>query len=245
MKLDHLISFAKNGSTNTATPLKIKIDGYEISVAGDDSCGVLDDFSRTDLRIYKDNEAVFEKTGVTLQDIVDAVQWIKDQSNVILTIEDAKRISSKWKPNFEFVSGIHEVADSINKPHEDYPDRVSKTERCIEILSGFSKEILKDGMMLSDCMTIHSYVMDDLRDKGSFRTNNVKVGSHIPPDALFVRELAENLFPLKPKTTEELIEWYSLFQTIHPFSDGNGRVGGIIVAFWSYLLENKFLAPKQ
>jgi Fic family protein len=42
---------------------------------------------------------------------------------------------------------------------------------------------------------------------------------------------------------EELVWWYMLFETIHPFQDGNGRVGGIVVAIMSYSLYRKYLIP--
>jgi fido (protein-threonine AMPylation protein) len=41
----------------------------------------------------------------------------------------------------------------------------------------------------------------------------------------------------RPETVEALKGWYTDFETIHPFQDGNGRVGGVIVAAWSHMLE--------
>ena len=48
-------------------------------------------------------------------------------------------------------------------------------------------------------------------------------------------------------TDEILLDWYSDFETIHPFQDGNGRVGGVVVAVYSNLwsTEGKYLAPCQ
>ena len=45
--------------------------------------------------------------------------------------------------------------------------------------------------------------------------------------------------------TENLIHWYSDFETIHLYQDGNGRTGGIIVAAFSYLQLGIYLAPEQ
>lgn len=44
-----------------------------------------------------------------------------------------------------------------------------------------------------------------------------------------------------------LREWYIDFQTVHPFPDGNGRTGGIIVAAYSHQMHplKGWLEPKQ
>ena len=89
---------------------------------------------------------------------------------------------------------------------------------------------------------------------------NVRVGQHIPPEHFHVPELMSNILPViitknpakKFKTDfkvihddKSLVNWYSLFETIHPYEDGNGRTGGIIIGAGSYYLYGKFLAPKQ
>ena len=45
----------------------------------------------------------------------------------------------------------------------------------------------------------------------------------------------------------DIVEWYRNFQIVHPFVDGNGRVGGVIAAVASnYLSKGKYLlAPLQ
>lgn len=89
------------------------------------------------------------------------------------------------------------------------------------------------------------------------RKTNVQVGSWAPPHPMFLQELIDKIFPVfltdMPFIHErqkqifsniELIEWYKWFETIHPFEDLNGRVGGIIVAVLSHS-NGKFLAPKK
>lgn len=46
-------------------------------------------------------------------------------------------------------------------------------------------------------------------------------------------ELQAIYAPLNPNP-ERIREWYVDFETIHPFIDGNGRVGGCVVALLSH-----------
>ena len=90
---------------------------------------------------------------------------------------------------------------------------------------------------------------------GKLRKVNVRVGLHVAPDNYQVSALMENLCnwhwlsihtPFL-QTEEELIDWYTDFETIHPFQDGNGRVGGIVVAQYSHLWfpEKGWMASQQ
>jgi len=45
--------WAPKGMTCSACT-KIPYKGYEISIAMDDSCGTLEDYSRSDIRVYRD-----------------------------------------------------------------------------------------------------------------------------------------------------------------------------------------------
>ena len=61
-----------------------------------------------------------------------------------------------------------------------------------------------------------------------------------------MEQLEDNYLRAIP-TSDHLIDWYSDFQSIHPFQDGNGRVGGIIVAAHSHTMwpENGWLGPNR
>ena len=53
------------------------------------------------------------------------------------------------------------------------------------------------------------------------------------------------LSPLKQDGLIQLGEWYNAFQRIHPFEDGNGRVGGAIIAGVSLAMFNTILIPAR
>jgi hypothetical protein len=147
-----------------------------------------------------------------------------------------------FNPKFQRVDSIELCADMINRPHEDYPKRVPRTKELIEYYTNGNDSQL----MEFDIMQIHSFVMWDEAHRGRYRESEVTVGGWQPPNPLKVREYIKrnHVFPISRANDEYLIEWYRKFQMIHPFEDGNGRVGGIVVAVLSW--DGKtLLAPLQ
>ena len=88
---------------------------------------------------------------------------------------------------------------------------------------------------LKDLLKAHKLLMSGiLKNAGNFRSTNVGVGSedgvsHIAPQPTFVPQLMSDLFDwLKYSDEHPLIKscvFHYEFEFIHPFSDGNGRVG--------------------
>ncbi len=86
------------------------------------------------------------------------------------------------------------------------------------------------------------------RDKspGAFRPNQVHIGSDrrfIPPPAEFLNELLENLVNYINEPGDELerlarcfVVHYQ-FEAVHPFIDGNGRVGRVLLSLMIYHLH--------
>ena len=144
-----------------------------------------------------------------------------------------------WLPTFEWTGLVFGVADKINLPHEDYPTRVGRTESSLlQIIEYFDPNNIPP--ITNDLLKfIHSKIFGDTDYRGKFRGVNVQVGNHIPPKHELVCKLMDQLFLLyedKELNVDILKDWYFDFETIHPFQDGNGRVGGIIIASYSHLI---------
>lgn len=163
--------------------------------------------------------------------------------------------TSPWEPEFKWVDDVMEAADVINSWHDDYPDRVNRTWTIMlywaHVLPA-KYPILRSVWSLPISQpflkSIHIDVFHDEEHKGKWREANVTVGLHRPPDYTLVPKFMNEL---TDKTTiydlDGLKDWYSDFEACHPFLDGNGRVGGIVLSVYSYLLtgRERWLVPLQ
>ncbi len=103
-----------------------------------------------------------------------------------------------------------------------------------------------DATKLDDLLLAHKRMMGGiLKNAGSFRRSNVGVYgkegvSHIAPPPYRVPELMGELFEWLGKTKEHPLVASSVFhyefEFIHPFSDGNGRIGRL----WQSVILGSF-----
>ncbi len=102
---------------------------------------------------------------------------------------------------------------------------------------------IDEGLILK----MHSALMNGVRDDaGFYRNHGVRiVGANVPtanylkvPDLM--KKLVRDINRSKKKTIEHVAKVHSRFEQIHPFSDGNGRVGRLIM---TAMLLKQNLAP--
>lgn len=159
-----------------------------------------------------------------------------------------------WEPTFSWVETVHEAADKINSYHEDYPHRVEITERVIEASEDAANPPPEQvNMLIHQRVPVFGYhvtIFPDVpADLKHWREVMVRVGNHRPPPPDYLPGLMKSLDLLYPRIIDidTLKSWYEDFETIHPFQDGNGRVGSVVVAAYSHAFhpEKGYLTPDQ
>jgi fido (protein-threonine AMPylation protein) len=148
-----------------------------------------------------------------------------------------------FNPKFYTTNDLNECANQINLPHEDYPILVDVTKEIIEL--GIKNN--KTELTLNDILAFHSLLFREYNPKhiliGKFRLVEVTVAENKTPHPWKLPELMFQIMPVN--VNSNLKDWYKNFQLIHPFHDGNGRIGGIVIAILSFLKEGKFLVPRE
>jgi Fic family protein len=110
--------------------------------------------------------------------------------------------------------------------------------------------IIRDGLpiitrvLLASHKELMSIGEGDNADPGNFRKQAVKVGNLIPPPAHYIWDLMSDLeaYINTDQTLPPLIKAglaHVQFETIHPFLDGNGRIGRLLIVL--ILLKNNII----
>lgn len=117
--------------------------------------------------------------------------------------------------------------------------------------------IKKEGLPISNrvILAAHKILMQegdgDKADPGHYRKQPVRVGNLVPPPPNYIPELMSHLeqFINTDESLPDLIKAglaHVQFETIHPFLDGNGRIGRLLIVLMlidSTLLSEPLLYP--
>lgn len=108
--------------------------------------------------------------------------------------------------------------------------------RCIDMVIDNATHQLSESFIKSLHYTLKSGTSDSRKDwfaVGEYKRLPNEVGGKItvPPEEVAdkLKRLLESYNTAKEKTLEEIIAFHYEFESIHPFQDGNGRVGRLIL----------------
>ncbi len=100
---------------------------------------------------------------------------------------------------------------------------------------------VKEREINSDLLIfLHQMLIGSIDDKiaGRFRQKGeyVRVGTHIAPPPEHIDRMVESLFEeytgsLEGFAIDKIAKFHLDFETIHPFNDGNGRIGRVIINY--------------
>ncbi len=108
--------------------------------------------------------------------------------------------------------------------------------RCINLIIDKAKARLTESFIKELHFLLKSGTSDSGKDwfnVGEYKKLPNEVGGNetCPPKQVSVKmkELLTNYHTIKNKTIEDIIDFHYKFEIIHPFQDGNGRVGRLII----------------
>lgn len=108
--------------------------------------------------------------------------------------------------------------------------------KCIDMVIEQAEKNLSEAFIKQLHLTLKNGTADSRRDwfaVGDYKKRPNEVGGRetAPPEevSLRIKALLKNYNSKKEKTFEEIIAFHYEFEVIHPFQDGNGRVGRLIL----------------
>ena len=176
------------------------------------------ELSRTYQQLVKGKERAIHE--ITMSSIPEQVYNSNAIENSTLTLKDTEDIliHGQIKKDAE----IREIYEAKNLAN------------VIELLAESASQNLTVELILA----IHRILLTGINDKwaGRFRSGDewVRVGSHIGANPQFINSLVYQLVDNYHRTDDreflaKIAYFHAEFEYIHPFNDGNGRVGRVLI----------------
>lgn len=178
----------------------------------------IDALHRQYLNLAKGNEPLLKE--IALAEIPEMVYNSNAIENSTLTLEDTEKILSGG--SLERKVNVREVYEAKN------------LAKLTETLLEKSKFKLNVKLILSLHKTLLTHIDDNIA--GRFRSGKewVRIGNHLGANPQFVATLIEELVDNYNHNKsgyflDAIAHFHAEFETIHPFVDGNGRMGRVLI----------------
>jgi Fic family protein len=157
---------------------------------------------------------------IALAEIPEMVYNSNAIENSTLTLEDTEKILAG--DNLNRKVKVREIYEAKN---------LAKITESL-----LNKKSYKLGIKL--ILELHKTLLSDIHDSiaGRFRNNKewVRVGNHLGANPKFVHTLLQDLVDEYNKNKsryflDSIAHFHAEFETIHPFVDGNGRIGRVLI----------------
>lgn len=189
----------------TTKPIKKKLQDlrteYDALKKGKESLLVMVDEAEVAEAVYNSN--AIENSTLTL----------KETEKILMEMEVAREVS------------VREVFEAKN------------LARVVEYIRKKSQEteVNKELILFLHQMLINS-INDDIAGRFRKKGEYVRVGTHVAPAPEHVERMVESLLleytgDLSTFFIDKIAKFHLEFETIHPFNDGNGRIGRILINY--------------
>ncbi len=171
-------------------------------------------------QLAKDNQsALFE---IAMSEISEMVYNSNAIENSTLTLQDTEDII--WRNQIKTDHQIREIFEAKN-------------------LAEITKQVFDQPLTKLNhniILDFHKILLDDINNQlaGRYRYGRewVRVGSHLGANPQFVSNLMSELINdyYSDKTTyflDKIAYFHAQFESIHPFNDGNGRIGRLLINY--------------